>query len=95
MGCLRPGSVYTPSCMGIALPVRDADDLLTYAMNSQTVFILKVLMLSAGISVLIKYGCPVLSIPATPAIALTLVFLPTLLVAIALWWRSSMARSLN
>jgi len=32
----------------------------------QTGFILKVLHLSAGLSILIKYGGPILSIPATP-----------------------------
>jgi len=54
----------------------------------QTGFILKVLLISAGLSILIKYGGPILSIPATPTNALLLVLVPTLLVAIALWLRT-------
>jgi hypothetical protein len=48
----------------------------------QTGFIFKVLLISAGLSILIKYGGPILSIPATPTNALLLVLVPTLL------WRS-------
>ena len=55
---------------------------------NQTGFLLKVLILSVGLSLLIKYGGPTLSIPGTPVIVLTFVFVPTLTVAIALWWRS-------
>ena len=54
----------------------------------QTAFILKVLLISAGLSILIKYAGPILSIPATPTNALLLVLVPTLLVAIALWLRT-------
>lgn len=54
----------------------------------QTGFILKVLLISAGLSILIKYGGPILSIPATPTNALLMVLVPTLLVAIALWLRT-------
>jgi len=54
----------------------------------QAGFIFKVLVISAGLSILIKYGGPNLSIPATPTNALTLVFVPTLIVAIMLLGRS-------
>lgn len=54
----------------------------------QAEFILKVLVISTGLSILIKYGGPILSIPATPNNALTLVFVPTLMVALALWLRT-------
>jgi hypothetical protein len=54
----------------------------------QAGFILKVLVISTGLSILIKYGGPSLSIAATPANALTLVFVPTLIVANGLLWRT-------
>ncbi|MFB2980389.1 hypothetical protein [Microseira sp. BLCC-F43] len=57
-------------------------------MDNQTGFILKVLVISAALSVLIKYGGPNLAVGATPINALMLVFLPTLILALALWWRS-------
>ena len=57
-------------------------------MDNQTGFILKVLVISAGLSVLIKYAGPALEVGARPINALILVFLPTLTMAIALWWRS-------
>ncbi|NET49081.1 MAG: hypothetical protein F6K09_10230 [Merismopedia sp. SIO2A8] len=51
--------------------------------------ILKVLLLSTGISIAIKYGVPVLSkIPVTSAIALTTVLLPCLIMMGLLGWRS-------
>lgn len=53
----------------------------------QAGFIFKVLFISAALSILIKYAGPTLSIPATPTTVLTLVFVPTLLMAIALLWR--------
>lgn len=61
----------------------------------QAGFILKVLLISAGLSILIKYGGPILSIPATPTNALTLVFVPTLIMAIALLWRSLQTHQLS
>ncbi|GET40226.1 hypothetical protein [Microseira wollei] len=57
-------------------------------MENQTGFIFKVLVISAGLSVLIKYAGPALEVGATPVNALILVFVPTLIVAIALWWRA-------
>ena len=53
----------------------------------QSGFIVKVLAISAAIAILIKFGGPSLVIPATPAIALTIVLLPTVIMAIALGWR--------
>ena len=61
----------------------------------QAGFILKVLLISAGLSVLIKYGGPNLSIPATPTNTLIAVFLPTLIMAIGLWGRTLKNRQLN
>lgn len=57
-------------------------------MDNQTEFILKVVIVSAGLSVLIKYVGPNLAVGATVVNALMLVFVPALIVAIALWWRS-------
>lgn len=50
----------------------------------QTGFIVKVLVISAGVSILIKYGGPTLSIPATLTNVLLLVLAPSVLMAIAL-----------
>ncbi|HAA33038.1 MAG TPA: hypothetical protein DCE56_41610 [Cyanobacteria bacterium UBA8553] len=57
-------------------------------MGTQTSFILKVLIFSAGISALIKYGGPYLPVDATSVNALIAVLTPTLVLAIALWLRS-------
>jgi len=67
-------------------------------MTTQAGFVLKVLVLSAVLSILIKYAGPYIPIPATgamflgndplQAIALILVFLPTLFMAFALWRRA-------
>ncbi|WP_026082722.1 hypothetical protein [Mastigocladopsis repens] len=56
-------------------------------MQNQFGFILKVFFLSAGISVLIKYVLPSLSIPATATNALIIVFLPTIIMTSVLLWR--------
>ena len=55
---------------------------------TQANFILKVLILSAGISVLIKYVGPYLAVAATSSNALFAVLTPALIVAIALLWRA-------
>ena len=57
-------------------------------MGTQANFILKVLIFSAGVSVLIKYGGPYLPVDATSVNALIAVLTPTLILAIALWWRA-------
>jgi membrane protein implicated in regulation of membrane protease activity len=62
-------------------------------MNNPLQFIVKVFLLSALISIAIKYGGPWLRIPASPAIALIAVFLPSVLVAMVLMWRWQRMRS--
>lgn len=56
-------------------------------MENQLGFVLKLLLLSALLSVLIKYAGPSLSIPATATNALIIVLLPIVIIAIALLWR--------
>ncbi len=50
-------------------------------------FIVKLLLLSALLSLLIKYATPSLVIPATAINALIIVLLPPVIMAIALLWR--------
>jgi len=57
------------------------------AMENQLTFIIKLLVLSALLSGLIKYILPSVPIPATATNALILVLLPTMIMAIALLWR--------
>lgn len=57
-------------------------------MATQASFIFKVLILSAGLSVLIKYGGSSLPVAATLVNVLITVLTPTLIVAIALSWRA-------
>jgi hypothetical protein len=57
-------------------------------MDNQINFVFKVLLISAGLAAAIRYLAPRLNIPATPVNALIMVFLPMLLVAIGLGWRS-------
>ncbi len=64
-------------------------------MDSQVNFIFKVLILSAGISLLIKYGGPSLPIAATSVNALIAVLMPSVILAIALWWRAGKYRQSN
>ncbi len=56
-------------------------------MQNQLGFVLKLLLLSALISVLIKYVAPSLSISATATNTLIIVLLPSVMMAIALLWR--------
>ncbi|MEH2178427.1 hypothetical protein [Nostoc sp.] len=56
-------------------------------MENQLGLILKLLLLSALLSVLIKYAGPSLPIPPTASNALIIVLLPIVIVAIALLWR--------
>ncbi|MBD2519143.1 hypothetical protein H6G93_30125 [Nostoc sp. FACHB-973] len=56
-------------------------------MQNQLGFVLKLLLLSALISALIKYIAPSLSISATATNALIIVLLPSGIMAIALLWR--------
>ncbi|MBE9127060.1 MULTISPECIES: hypothetical protein [unclassified Coleofasciculus] len=56
-------------------------------MGTQASFILKVLMLSGGVSLLIKYGGSGLPIAPTSLNALIAILTPTFILAIALLWR--------
>jgi hypothetical protein len=56
-------------------------------MENQLGFVLKLLLLSAFLSVLIKYTAPNLPIPATVTNVLVIVLLPTIVMASALLWR--------
>jgi hypothetical protein len=60
-------------------------------MWKQAGFVFKVLIISLLLSWLIKYPASSLAIPPTATNALILVFVPTLMLAIALWWRYSRA----
>lgn len=51
-------------------------------------FVLKVFLFSTVLSVAIKYGGPLLAIPANATVGLVAVFLPSVLLAIALGWRA-------
>lgn len=56
-------------------------------MSSQGQFVLKIFVISAVLSILIKYGGPFLSIPATGTNALIAVLLPSFLLGGVLLWR--------
>jgi membrane protein YdbS with pleckstrin-like domain len=56
-------------------------------MENQLGLVLKLLLLSALLSLLIKYVGPSLSIPATSTNALIIILLPIVIIAIALLWR--------
>jgi hypothetical protein len=64
-------------------------------MDKNMGFILKLLALSALISVSIKYLGPQVSIDATDINALVIVLLPTVMMAIALFWRFQSAKTQN
>lgn len=57
-------------------------------MDNKITFLLKVLLLSLGLSVLIKFIGPLLSIPASSAIALVAVCLPSVILAMLFSWRA-------
>jgi hypothetical protein len=56
-------------------------------MKNQLGFLLKLLLLSALISFLIKYASPMFLIPATSTNALILILLPTIIMTAVLLWR--------
>lgn len=58
-------------------------------------FILKVLVVSTGLAAAIKYLGPTVAIPTTPLIVLTIVLMPTAIVAVALLWRISKTQQLK
>lgn len=57
-------------------------------MNSQFGFLVKVLVFSAALSLLIKYGGRLLPLAPTATNALIGVIFPTLALALALGWRA-------
>jgi membrane protein implicated in regulation of membrane protease activity len=57
-------------------------------MNTNTGFILKVFLMSIALSLAIKYGGPILSIPSTNLNALIAVFTPSIILATILGWRA-------
>ncbi|MEB3359292.1 MAG: hypothetical protein VKK04_21380 [Synechococcales bacterium] len=56
-------------------------------MSSAISFVAKVFLLSAALAVGIKFVAPRLAVPMTPAIALVMVLLPTILMAALLMGR--------
>jgi hypothetical protein len=57
-------------------------------MNTQTGFITKVILLSAAVSLLIKFAGPFFPITETNLTALTLVLLPSAILGVIFAWRS-------
>jgi hypothetical protein len=57
-------------------------------MNSQFGFLVKVFLFSAVLSLLVKYGGPLLPLAPTATNALIGVIFPTLATALALGWRA-------
>ncbi|MEM6399994.1 MAG: hypothetical protein AAF757_07120 [Cyanobacteria bacterium P01_D01_bin.116] len=64
-------------------------------MKNQFIFVLKVLLLSAVISVFIKYVAPSLSIPETATNALIIILLPNVIMATLLIWQISGRQETN
>ncbi|MEB3281550.1 MAG: hypothetical protein VKK42_21770 [Lyngbya sp.] len=62
-------------------------------MDNKLGFILKVLLLSAAVSVLIKYVGPSVSIPLSVTNTLIAVFFPTIAIALILTWRATRSYS--
>ncbi|BBD56377.1 hypothetical protein NO976_02445 [Planktothrix agardhii] len=57
------------------------------SMDNKITFLLKVLLLSLGLSVLIKFVGPLLTIPTSSTIALIAVCLPSVILALLFSWR--------
>ncbi|MGB3492070.1 MAG: hypothetical protein WBA57_05045 [Elainellaceae cyanobacterium] len=57
-------------------------------MNDTLIFLGKIILASAAIAFLIKYGAPYLPLAANTTTVLIIVFLPTVVVAAAMAWRS-------
>ncbi|MDJ0901126.1 MAG: hypothetical protein QNJ55_20185 [Xenococcus sp. MO_188.B8] len=64
-------------------------------MNDTIAFVVKILIFSTLLSVLIKYGGQLLSINPTVAIVIMAILLPTIIVAVALGWRSQKKLSID
>ena len=57
-------------------------------MNDTVAFVVKILICSTVLSVVIKYGGQLLPISPTVVIAIAAILLPSIIVAVALSWRS-------
>ena len=57
-------------------------------MDSNSIYISKVFVVSGGLAVAIKYIAPFLPLSSSTGIVLTLVLLPSVALAIALGWRA-------
>jgi uncharacterized protein (DUF2062 family) len=57
-------------------------------MDSNAIYILKVFIVSGGLAVAIKYFVPFIPLSPNIGIVLTLVLLPSVVLAIALGWRA-------
>jgi hypothetical protein len=64
-------------------------------MNSQFIFILKVVLFSIALSFAIKYSGFFFTITPKPIYAIIAIFLPFLMVAIALGWRFQKHQQIN
>jgi hypothetical protein len=64
-------------------------------MNSQAIFIFKILLLSTGLSLLVKYGGGYLELQPTTITALTIVLMPSLVISLVLGWRYYQTSDLN
>lgn len=64
-------------------------------MGTMAIFIFKVLILSVGVSVLIRYGAPSLAISPTSVNAVIAILVPPLVLAIALFVRAGQYRQGN
>ncbi|WP_110984443.1 hypothetical protein [Acaryochloris thomasi] len=63
--------------------------MTTNATANLWIFLVKILVLSAVISVAIRYLGPLLPLPATSSVALALVLSPTVIMSVALAWRAN------
>ncbi len=57
-------------------------------MNDTVAFVVKIFIFSTVLSVVIKYGGQLLPISPTVIIAIAAILLPSIIIAIALSWRS-------
>lgn len=64
-------------------------------MNSQAGFIFKVLLLSTGLSIAIKYGGRYLPLEPNNLLAASVVCLPSLLIGLILGWQYWKSTSIN
>lgn len=56
-------------------------------MNTQAKFIIKILLLSTGLSILIKYGGQHIPIEPTTSLAIIMVLLPSLIMGLVMGWQ--------